>query len=261
MWKRRNKKKNFNKLNFLYIWFFLIWIFLYFTLSPDFSLIWEKTKENIIKKNVKENIKKEKEESKKEKSIYEKFDLESDNSIQKFVNNKISFQNKKYSPKNLKNIRHIFIYSTKNNSAILREEAWEALKKLSIKFWENFEWNKIKIISWYRPYEEQKRIEKSWACHKTLCAKAGFSEHQTGLAIDIFETDEKLLEDEKIKKYMTWIKENAHKFGFHNSYQKWIKIDWYQKEAWHFRYLWIELATYLKENNMSFAEFYEVTHP
>gem|GEM_PF-2576226 len=40
------------------------------------------------------------------------------------------------------------------------------------------------------------------------------------MAIDIFETDEKLLEDIKIKKYMSWIEENAYKFGFHNTYQK-----------------------------------------
>ncbi len=251
MWKRRNKKKNFSKLNFLYIWFFLIWIFLYFNYS--FKKV-EIKKVIVNKEKITKNIKKE---EKKEKSIYEKFDLESDNSITKFVNNKISFTDKKYSPKNLKSIRHIFIYSTKNNSAVLREEAQEALKKMSIKFWENFEWNKIKIISWYRPYEEQNRIEKSWACHKALCAKAGFSEHQTGLAIDIFETDEKLLEDIKIKKYMSWIEENAYKFGFHNTYQKWIKVDWYQKEAWHFRYLWVELATYLQRESMSFAEFYE----
>jgi D-alanyl-D-alanine carboxypeptidase len=150
----------------------------------------------------------------------------------------------------------MFIYSTKNNSATLRKEAREALIKLSIEFWANFEWNKIKVISWYRSFEEQKRIEESKACEDNLCAKAGHSEHQTGLAVDLFLVDWDLAKEPEIKQYFDWMQKNAHHFWFTNTYIKWQEIDWYKKEPWHWRYVWVELATYLKENNMSFAEFY-----
>jgi len=246
----KNTKNNFEKINILYILIFFAGIFLYFYNFTNINFL-EKKEQKVIKieeNNIK-NV---------EKSVYEKFDLESDDSITKFVNNKISFKNKKYIPKNLENVRHIFIYSTKNNSATLRKEAQIALKNLSLEFSKKFS-TKLKIISWYRSFEEQKRIYDSWACKDSLCSKPGFSEHQTGLAIDIFEaeTPEKFLENPEQKKYFHWFEKNAHIYGFHNTYQKWIKIDWYDIEPWHWRFLWIELASYLKQQNMSFAEFYE----
>jgi D-alanyl-D-alanine carboxypeptidase len=59
-----------------------------------------------------------------------------------------------------------------------------------------------------------------------------------------------------LKKYYKWLDENAYKYGFHNTYQKWLEIDWYEIEPWHWRYMWVELATYLKDNNLTIAEFY-----
>jgi LAS superfamily LD-carboxypeptidase LdcB len=33
-------------------------------------------------------------------------------------------------------------------------------------------------------------------------------------------------------------------------------VDWYEIEPWHWRYLWVELATYLKNKDLTIAEFY-----
>jgi D-alanyl-D-alanine carboxypeptidase len=52
---------------------------------------------------------------------------------------------------------------------------------------------------------------------------------------------------------------NAHKYGFHNSYQKWRKNDWYEIEPWHWRYIWEELAQYLYEEKITFSQFYDKT--
>ncbi len=257
MW--RKQKNNFKIINYIYILIFFTWIFLFLNYS------FNKEKQVIDPLlNTKKSLSpksslpfREKGLLKKEKNIYEKFDLDNDDSIQKFMNNKISFKNKNYSPKNLENVRHIFIYSTKDNSAVLRKEAQKALKKMSIEFWANFEGNKIKVISGYRSFEEQKRIEESWACEKKLCAKAGYSEHQTGLAVDLFLVDWDLEKEPEIKEYFAWMQKNAHNFWFTNTYIKWKEIDWYAKEPWHWRYVWVELASYLKQQDMSFAEFYE----
>jgi LAS superfamily LD-carboxypeptidase LdcB len=57
--------------------------------------------------------------------------------------------------------------------------------------------------------------------------------------------------------YYNFLKQNAHKYWFHNTYQKWLEIDGYEIEPWHWRYLWIKFATYLKENNITLAQFYK----
>lgn len=53
-----------------------------------------------------------------------------------------------------------------------------------------------------------------------------------------------------------WLQENAHKWGFHQTYQKGIQIDGKAIEPWHWRYLGTGLATELWEKNMSFAEWF-----
>jgi D-alanyl-D-alanine carboxypeptidase len=57
-------------------------------------------------------------------------------------------------------------------------------------------------------------------------------------------------------KYYVWLVQNAHLYGWHNTYQKWVAIDGYEVEPWHWRYLWEELATYLYENKITIAEYY-----
>ena len=124
-------------------------------------------------------------------------------------------------------------------------------------FYKEFNKN-IKIISSYRGYDYQKTIKDKW-CSDNLCAKAWYSEHQTGLTIDIFEvsTNKAWKNNKILSSYFIWLNNNAYKYWFINTYIKWIKIDWYDIEPWHFRYLWIQLATHLKKKNISFAEFYK----
>lgn len=184
-------------------------------------------------------------------------DLKSDDSIQTFVTSNISFNDKSYVPKNLVNISWNYIFDAKWWTQKLRSETKNWLDLLSKAFYEKFS-KKIVIVSAYRSYEYQVWI-KSWGCPDNLCAKAWFSEHQTGLAFDIFEasTNASWKSNKTLNSYYEWLSENAHFYGFHNTYQKWLKIDGYEIEPWHWRYLWVELATYLYENNLTFAEFYK----
>lgn len=183
--------------------------------------------------------------------------LKLDSSITRFVNNKVSFNDKTYVPDNLVSIKSSFVIDAKWNQ-LLREDAKNALVELSKEFYEVFETN-IKIISAYRSYNYQKWI-KDWWCPDNLCAKAWFSEHQTWLAIDVWEatTNKQFLSKSKLKNYFEWLSDNAHKYWFHNTYQKWLEIDWYEIEPWHWRYLWIDLATELYNNHQTFAEYYNL---
>jgi D-alanyl-D-alanine carboxypeptidase len=155
-----------------------------------------------------------------------------------------------------------YLIDTKNNQKI-RKIALENLNKLSKDFYNTFN-KKLKIVSAYRNYLYQKRI-KDWWCSDIFCAKAWYSEHQSGLAVDLWEASEekRFKEDEELKTYFDWMKDNATKYGFINTYQKWAEIDWYAVEPWHWRYVWIELSNYLKKDlgapwgwKLTFAEFY-----
>ncbi len=117
------------------------------------------------------------------------------------------------------------------------------------------------IYSAYRSYDTQTKLYNNYVnqdgqeAADTYSARAGFSEHQTGLALDLrtLETDYFETTDE-----FTWLKENAHKYGFILRYKEGEEyITGYQYEPWHFRYCGIECATYIYENNLDFEEYYE----
>lgn len=190
-----------------------------------------------------------------EKIDYFGYDFWNDESLQKFVNSKISFNNLKYVPKNLVKISSDYLIDTKGNQT-LRSEAKNALEEMGKKFFEE-KWEKIKVVSAYRSYDYQVWIKK-WGCPDNLCAKAGFSEHQTGLAVDLWSAsnEQTWKNDKKLSEYFSWLNENAHDFGFHNTYQKWISVDGYDVEPWHWRYVWVQLANYLKKSNITIAEYF-----
>lgn len=187
------------------------------------------------------------------------FDLDSDTSFTKYVNPYICYSNLSYIPAGLVSVESDFIYSNKWTS-LLRPEAKKALENMGRDFYNTF-WKNIWIASAYRSYEYQKGIKEN-GCSDAMCAHAGYSEHQSWLAVDLFEasTENDFLKKSNLKNYYWWLQKNAHKYGFHNSYQKGKKIDWYMKEPWHWRYVWIELATFLHDNNITFAEYYNALH-
>lgn len=182
------------------------------------------------------------------------YDFESDDSYQKFVNPEVSFQDISYIPEDLEKISGEFIIDSKWNQT-LRKETVENLHLLWEAFFQEFS-QKLVVVSAYRSYSYQKWIKDRW-CSDLYCAKAWHSEHQSGLAFDMFEAtnEQTFLSKSHLKKYFEWMKENAHLYGFHNTYQKWREIDGYAVEPWHWRYVWIELATELKNEWKTFAEF------
>lgn len=194
------------------------------------------------------------EESQKYVNIFQS-DLDTDDSITKFVNSKVSFNNKAYVPSNLVRFSSDYIADGKWYGT-LRAEIIPELQELAKEFYNQFN-TKLLINSSYRSYAYQKGI-KDRGCPDNLCAKAGFSEHQSGLAFDIFSISNEYTwkNNATLWKYYTWLDKNAHKYGFHNTYQKWLDIDGYEIEPWHWRYLWVDLATYLHENDITIAEFY-----
>ena len=58
-------------------------------------------------------------------------------------------------------------------------------------------------------------------------------------------------------KEFEWMKNNAHKYGFILRYPKdKEKITGYMYEAWHYRFVGTEIATYIKKHNITYDEYY-----
>jgi len=181
-------------------------------------------------------------------------DFYSDDSYYKYLSPNNSFENLKYKPNDLVVLDSKYILNVWWNQS-LRKQAAENLYIMAEDFYSEFQ-VKLKVISSYRSYEHQALIKSRW-CSDYFCAKPWHSEHQSGLAVDFFEATNKqsFLSKPDLMKYFEWLSKNAYKYGFHNTYQKWRDIDWYEIEPWHWRYLWVDFASYLYENNLTFAEF------
>lgn len=182
------------------------------------------------------------------------YDTASDDSIQKYVSRTIGLSKSNYIPNDLITLTGENL-SFNSNHLQLRKNAAIQLDALAQEFQEIFN-KKLVIISAYRSYHYQLSMKKKW-CPDTLCAPAGHSEHQLGLAIDIFAatTAGDFLSKTDFRKYYERLAINAHRYGRHNTYQKWVEIDSYQIEPRHRRYLGRELATELFEKKMTFWEW------
>ncbi len=91
----------------------------------------------------------------------------------------------------------------------------------------------------------------------TYSARAGYSEHQTGLAIDMNVPDGGELYDFIGTDQAKWVAENCYKYGFIIRYTEANKnITGYMPEPWHVRYIGIDHAKKMKEEGMgSFEEY------
>lgn len=182
------------------------------------------------------------------------YDTGHDWSVTKYVSRHIPLQNKTYVPSELITIESEYLTTSQKNFK-LRADAAAELIIMAQEFYEIFD-KKLVIVSAYRSHGYQSNLRKNW-CPNTLCAPAGHSEHQLGLAVDLFAatTADKFLSKADFKKYYDWLAVNAHRYGRHNTYQKWVEIDTYQVEPRHWRYIWRELATELYNQKMTFWEW------
>lgn len=115
--------------------------------------------------------------------------------------------------------------------------------------------------SGYRSYRTQKEL---YSTRKRLdgeevaddyVAKAGFSEHQTGLCIDITNRDGYFTAGTKEAE---WLAENCYRFGFIIRYPSGKKdITGVEHEPWHIRYVGRDAAKYIYDNGITLEEYLE----
>lgn len=113
----------------------------------------------------------------------------------------------------------------------------------------------LTIFSGYRSYEKQ---EKIWDNNPNeyYVAKPGYSEHQTGLAIDVSRKDTGLTKNFKDTKEYQYLTNNAYKYGFIIRYPEHKEhITGYLFEPWHLRYVGEDIAKVIHENNFTLEEY------
>lgn len=122
---------------------------------------------------------------------------------------------------------------------------------------------KIIAVSTYRDSEYQDKLFNNYVQEKgleyaSMCsAKKGFSEHQTGLAVDIASSNLDYDNFDKTEEFK-WVKNHAHKYGFILRYPKdKINITGYKYEPWHYRYVG-DIAPYIYLNNLTLEEYKEI---
>lgn len=122
----------------------------------------------------------------------------------------------------------------------------------------------VSVSSAYRSIEDQQRLYNKFLLKNPAhivdetCARPGYSEHHTGLAIDV---QGSIPGGRNIGKTpeAAWVKENCHKFGFILRYlPEIVEITGYASEPWHLRYVGVQVSTDMKERNIkSFEEYKE----
>jgi len=142
----------------------------------------------------------------------------------------------------------------------LNGEAYRAFKQMKSDM--NKEGLDILINEGYRSYSDQEELCDYYRnlygdnYVSKYVALPGFSEHQTGLAIDLSSTSTRTFSNSKEYK---WMLDNSYKYGFILRYDpKLITETQFNSEPWHFRYVGSDISNYIHEHYMSYEEYYAV---
>lgn len=122
----------------------------------------------------------------------------------------------------------------------------------------------IRGISGYRSYDYQRKLYDEYVAQDgvekadTYSSRPGHSDHQTGFAIDVSNESVPYTSFENTKEFY-WMQNNAYLYGFILRFPKGKEyITGYQYESWHYRYVGIDIATYIQESQITFEEYYEM---
>lgn len=119
----------------------------------------------------------------------------------------------------------------------------------------------IHISSGFRSYETQRMLYNAYiardgqAAADRFSARAGHSEHQSGLAFDLNSVSMYFASTPECP----WVAAHAHEYGFIVRYAKEKEsITGYMYEPWHIRYVGEELAKEIYELGLSLEEYFGI---
>lgn len=158
-----------------------------------------------------------------------------------------------------------FTFKEKIEKRMMRSEAAKALEKMFAGAEEDGIY--LAGVSAYRSQKTQttlynRYVEKDGEeMARTYSAVPGYSEHQTGLAIDISGSDGKCAAESCFggTKEAEWLAQHAAEYGFIIRYPEGKQdITGYKYEPWHIRYVGKDIATYITDKGITLEEYYDV---
>ncbi len=121
----------------------------------------------------------------------------------------------------------------------------------------------IKITTGYRDYNFQATLYNNYVKNDgvsladTYSARPGYSEHQLGFSVDLTNGNNVSFDNFKYTSEYKWLKDNAHKYGFIMRFKEDKEnLTGYKFESWHYRYVGVDIATYIYENDITYEEYY-----
>ncbi len=162
----------------------------------------------------------------------------------------------KYAPNDVVDIPTTYAFA--GNQA--RKEVFEAFKQMA----DAARSDGITLIinSGYRTYEYQKNLYDNYEKANgkeyadSYAARPDFSEHQSGLALDIVTYGMTMDNFENTDTYK-WLIKNCTDYGFILRYPKGKEeITGYAYESWHYRYVGKSLAKKIEKSGLTFDEYY-----
>lgn len=166
-------------------------------------------------------------------------------------------------PKNYKPSEMVTLKGHYGNEVPMRKEAKDALEKLQKAVKDEASFSLLPTTA-FRDYNFQNTLYTGYVSKNgkekadTYSARPGYSDHQTGLAIDLknpaITTDVRLSDSN-----YEWLHNNAYRFGFIIRFPKGKEfITGYQFENWHIRYVGEDVAKIIYENDLTLEEYIDL---
>ena len=172
-----------------------------------------------------------------------------------FIVNKNNKLTSDYVPSDLELIDNKYAYEDK----YLRHEAKVAFEKMASDA--KKDGFNIIAVSTYRSYDYQDKLYNGYVKDKGFyyadmaSARKGHSEHQTGLAVDVSNNTLDYDNFEDTKEF-TWMINNSYKYGFILRYPRAkFHITGFKYEPWHYRYVGVDVAKYIHDNDITLEEY------
>ena len=200
-----------------------------------------------------------------ESSFYENVITVSNGDSKLVLVNKNYALDSSYAPSDLVLPNVLALGHEQNKTIYLREEASQHLEQL-FSAAEQEAGLIFLARSGYRSYETQVSLYQRYVDQNgqeaadRFSARAGHSEHQTGLAIDVTadSVNGQLTTEFGKTAEGIWLKDNAHRFGYIIRYLEGRESETgYQYEPWHIRYVGIDLAKKLHKQGITLEEYYK----
>lgn len=159
-----------------------------------------------------------------------------------------------------------------NNGELVAECMYEDLKAMWFDGEEQNPGFSYDVCSGYRSAEKQKMLleqeiednikmgmseEEAEADALLTVAPSGYSEHETGLAVDIVSENNQRLDDtQELTAENKWLQEHCYEYGFILRYPKGKEsVTGYSYESWHFRYVGRDAAKEIHDRGITLEEY------